>query len=50
MRFIAITSCALMLGAGAPAFAQATLANVQERGMLNCQVGLPTPGFLCAGR
>ena len=29
----------------APGFAQETLATVQERGNLNCQVGLPTPGF-----
>ena len=29
----------------APGFAQETLATVQERGNLNCQVGLPPPGF-----
>jgi len=45
MRFLATTFCALAIGAAAPAFAQETLASVQERGMLNCQVGLPTPGF-----
>ena len=46
MRFTALTCAALMMGATAPAaFAQDTLATVKERGMLNCQVGLPTPGF-----
>jgi general L-amino acid transport system substrate-binding protein len=29
----------------APGYAQETLATVMERGNLNCQVGLPTPGF-----
>lgn len=40
---------ALALGASAmlpaAASAQETLATVKERGFLNCQVGLPTPGF-----
>ena len=33
------------VGLAAPGFAQETLATVIERGNLNCQVGLPTPGF-----
>lgn len=37
-------ACALAATA-APALAQETLATVKERGNLNCQVGLPTPGF-----
>lgn len=32
-------------GFAAEGVAQETLAQVQERGHLNCQVGLPTPGF-----
>ncbi|MFP4125098.1 MAG: amino acid ABC transporter substrate-binding protein [Pseudomonadota bacterium] len=32
-------------GLAAEAGAQETLAQVEERGHLNCQVGLPTPGF-----
>ncbi len=40
-------SAAALAAAGfaAPADAQETLAQVKERGHLNCQVGLPTPGF-----
>jgi general L-amino acid transport system substrate-binding protein len=35
----------MAMGASAPAFAQETLQQVRDRGMMNCQVGLPTPGF-----
>ena len=45
MRFLTSASCVLALATAAPAFAQETLQTVQERGILNCQVGLPTPGF-----
>jgi general L-amino acid transport system substrate-binding protein len=39
-----------LVGLATDAHAQATLAQVKERGFLNCQVGLPTPGFYGAGR
>jgi general L-amino acid transport system substrate-binding protein len=45
MRLNTLLCAALAVGAGAPAIAQDTLATVKERGILNCQVGLPTPGF-----
>lgn len=45
MRSILIASSALALLSVTPAFAQQTLETVKERGILNCQVGLPTPGF-----
>jgi len=46
MRLNTLAIAATMaVGSAAPVFAQETLAAVQERGMLNCQVGLPTPGF-----
>lgn len=35
----------LLAVAGTEAGAQQTLAQVKQRGALNCQVGLPTPGF-----
>jgi general L-amino acid transport system substrate-binding protein len=38
-------TCIALGAAAAPAAAQETLAAVKERGTLNCQVGLPTPGF-----
>ena len=42
-----IASAGVALGLAVPtfSFAQATLETVKERGYLNCQVGLPTPGF-----
>ena len=45
----AIAAAATMLAWGAPAQAQQTLQQVQNRGHLNCQVGLPTPGFYALG-
>ncbi|MBF9057963.1 transporter substrate-binding domain-containing protein [Rhodobacterales bacterium HKCCSP123] len=45
MRLLTLASCAAVVGFTAPSFAQETLETVRERGMLNCQVGLPTPGF-----
>ncbi|WP_439576417.1 transporter substrate-binding domain-containing protein [Elioraea sp.] len=39
-------AAAVVLAAtGTEVAAQQTLAQVKERGALNCQVGLPTPGF-----
>ncbi len=43
----AIAAAATMLAWGAQA--QQTLQQVQNRGHLNCQVGLPTPGFYALG-
>lgn len=46
MRLLsAACGAALAIGASAPAMAQETLEMVRDRGMMNCQVGLPTPGF-----
>jgi general L-amino acid transport system substrate-binding protein len=45
VKLIASASIALGLAAPTASFAQATLETVKERGFLNCQVGLPTPGF-----
>lgn len=41
------TGAGIALGLTLPTtgFAQATLETVTERGIMNCQVGLPTPGF-----
>ena len=36
---------AFVAGGASAAMAQSTLETVKERGYLNCQVGLPTPGF-----
>lgn len=40
-----LSAALVAAGSAAPAAAQETLAQVKERGNLNCQVGLPTPGF-----
>lgn len=45
VKLIASASIALGLSVPTVGFAQATLETVKERGFLNCQVGLPTPGF-----
>ena len=45
IKLIASASVALGLAVPTVSFAQATLETVKERGFLNCQVGLPTPGF-----
>jgi general L-amino acid transport system substrate-binding protein len=48
MRRTVFSAGAIALGIAplaAPVMAQETLATVKERGFLNCQVGLPTPGF-----
>ncbi|TFL19358.1 amino acid ABC transporter substrate-binding protein [Jannaschia formosa] len=45
MKKTILTGALLGAAAALPAAAQDTLATVKERGMLNCQVGLPTPGF-----
>ncbi|MGB3555874.1 MAG: amino acid ABC transporter substrate-binding protein [Jannaschia sp.] len=45
MKKTLLTGIAMGAAVAAPAAAQDTLATVQERGTLNCQVGLPTPGF-----
>lgn len=45
MRKLTLACCAVAASYTAPAFAQETLESVRDRGMLNCQVGLPTPGF-----
>ncbi|MBM7070195.1 amino acid ABC transporter substrate-binding protein [Actibacterium sp. 188UL27-1] len=45
MKRILLTGAALAALNATPVFAQETLATVEERGILNCQVGLPTPGF-----
>jgi general L-amino acid transport system substrate-binding protein len=43
--FLFATAAIAAAGFAAPATAQETLAQVKERGHLNCQVGQPTPGF-----
>ena len=45
IKLIAGAGIALGLVAPTTGFAQETLATVKERGYMNCQVGLPTPGF-----
>lgn len=45
VKLIASAGVALGLAVPTAGFAQETLATVKERGFLNCQVGLPTPGF-----
>lgn len=45
MRLLTLACCTAAVGFSAPAFAQETLETVRERGIMNCQVGLPTPGF-----
>ena len=40
-----LMAAATMFGVVATASAQQTLQQVRQRGSLNCQVGLPTPGF-----
>lgn len=45
IKLIASVSVALGLVMPSAGFAQETLATVKERGYMNCQVGLPTPGF-----
>ena len=46
MRSLPLIAAAFAVAATAtPALAQDTLTTVTERGYLNCQVGLPTPGF-----
>ena len=40
-----LVAAATMLGVAGTASAQQTLQQVRDRGSLNCQVGLPTPGF-----
>lgn len=45
MRLLTLTCFAATAGLSAPALAQETLETVRDRGMMNCQVGLPTPGF-----
>ena len=45
IKLIAGAGIALGLAAPTAGFAQETLATVKERGFMNCQVGLPTPGF-----
>jgi general L-amino acid transport system substrate-binding protein len=39
------TLAAIAVGGASAAMAQSTLETVKARGYLNCQVGLPTPGF-----
>src|SRR6056297_228854 len=45
MRLLTLACMAATAGFSVPAFAQETLQTVRDRGMMNCQVGLPTPGF-----
>lgn len=40
-----LAAAAAMVTVSTAAYAQATLQQVRTRGSLNCQVGLPTPGF-----
>lgn len=42
---LSVVTLAVVTSYAVPANAQATLAQVKTRGSLNCQVGLPTPGF-----
>lgn len=45
IRLLASAGIALGLALPTTGFAQATLETVRDRGLMNCQVGLPTPGF-----
>ncbi|MEM6438247.1 MAG: amino acid ABC transporter substrate-binding protein [Pseudomonadota bacterium] len=44
-KWIAAAAAVAAFGLPSAGYAQDTLATVKERGFLNCQVGLPTPGF-----